>query len=560
MRRNPLKLLALLLPLVLLAGACGSDGGSDSTATTVAEEEVPTGGTLVIGAEQEPDCTDWIGTCGGSSWGYWMMNVTTLTRPFNAVKVGDAWDYKPTELLDGEPKLETEPVQKITYKLSSKVKWNDGTPVTSKDFKYTFDQITTGADIYDTTGYADIESVDASDPETVVVTFKQGKLYADWRALFGGGYGLYPAHILEGKDRNKEVASGYKFSAGPWIIESWNKGVDITLVPNTGYWGEKPKLDKVVFKILSDTSAEFQAFKAGEVSVIYPQPQPDVVSQIEAGLTGFKSKFTADTGNLEALWFHNGKAPFNDEKVRQAWGYAIDRDAVVNRLFGPLGVKTASQSLNPPILSKFSDTKAWSMYKKDLKKVDELMTSAGWKKGSDGIWEKGGQKFNAIFKSTTGNKRRELTEQILQEQLKEAGFNFTIQNQKAGDLFGDQLPKGDYDVALYAQVATSLSPSNCNTFCSKNIPQAPKFSGQNWGRVNLPAIDPLLDKVDGSLDDDERAENQKKADKLMAAANVALPLDPLPNILLWSESVVGPLEDNAVMGPFFNLHKWGLKK
>jgi peptide/nickel transport system substrate-binding protein len=546
-------LVAIAAVIGLLASACGG-GKSDSSSTTAAA--VKTGGTLVVGAEQEPDCTDWIASCAGSSWGTWTMQVTTLPHSYNMVKKAGAWVYEPSDLLAGEADLKTTPKQVVTYHINPKAVWSDGKPITATDFKYTWDQIAHGADIYDTTGYANIESVDDSNPSSPVVTY--AKNYADWKGLFGGQFSVLPSHLLQGKDRSKEMANGYSFSGGPWKIESWQKGTQATLVRNDAYWGTKAKLDKVVFRFITDTSAEFQAFKAGETSVIYPQPQPDAVDQIKAGLTGFNSLYTSDTGNLEALWFNNGKPPFDDVKVRQAWGYAIDRSALVDRLFGPLGVKAPMQTLVPNILKKFTDTNAWGAYTKDLTKVDSLMTSAGWTKGADGIWAKGGKKFTVVFKSTTGNKRRELTEQILQEQLKAAGFDFTISNQKSGDLFGSQLPKGDFQVALYAQVLTSLTVSNCSILCSKNIPLAPKFSGQNWQRVKLTAADPLMEDVDNNLDDSARATSEKQADKLLAEANVALPLDPLPNILLSSKKIVGPLGDNPTMGPFWNMHLWGL--
>src|SRR5205807_4659780 len=178
------------------------------------------------------------------------------------------------------------------------------------------------------------------------------------------------------------------------------------------------------------------AFKANETMIIYPQPQPDAVDQIKAGLTGFNQYFTDQTGNLEALWFNNSKAPFDDVKVRQAWGYALDRTAIVNRLFGPLGVKNPMNTINPTILKEYADPTAWARYTLDLGKVSQLMTSAGWTKGSDGIWAKNGQKFTAEMRSTTGNKRRELSEQIVQQQLQAAGFQMTVNNAKAGDLFG----------------------------------------------------------------------------------------------------------------------------
>jgi peptide/nickel transport system substrate-binding protein len=217
-------------------------------------------------------------------------------------------------------------------------------------------------------------------------------------------------------------------------------------------------------------------------------------------------------------------------------------------------------TINPPILKDYSDTTAWSQYALNLSKVNQLMTSAGWTKGSDGIWAKGGQKFTVAIRSTTGNKRRELTEQILQQELQAAGFGLTVNNAKAGDLFGSILPKGDYQVALYAQVLTSFSPTNCAIQCDFDIPVAPKFSGQNWGRIKVPELTTLYDKVDAELDESARMADNKKGDTVGATNNVALPLDPLPNILLWSKKIAGPVGDNPIMGPFFNSNLWGLNK
>ena len=559
--RHSSPFFVLLLALALVAAACGGGGGGNKSSNTGSNANVPAGGTLVIGAEQEPDCMDWIGSCSGASWGYWTANVTTTPRTYNVVKKGAGFGYELSNLLTGEAELKTSPQQVVTYHINPQAKWSDGQPITAHDFKYIWDQVAHGSDIYDTTGYANIQSVDDSNPSTPVVTFKTP--YADWKSLFGGQYGLMPSHLLEGKDRDKETADGYTWSGGPWMMPAggWQKGSQITLVPNPNYWGTKPKLDKIVFRIITDTSAEFQAFKANETMMIYPQPQPDAVDQVKAGVPGVNQFFTDQTGNLEALWFHNGKAPFDDVKVRQAWGYALDRPAIVNRLFGPLGVKNPMNTINPTILKDYADATAWSKYTLDQSKVNQLMTSAGWAKGPDGIWAKSGQKFTVAIRSTTGNKRRELTEQILQQQLQAAGFQLTINNAKSSDLFGKILPQGDYQVALYAQVLTSFSPTNCSIQCSQNIPTAAnKFSGQNWGRINVPELTTLYTKVDNELDESARMADNKKADPIAADNDVALPIDPLPNILLWSKKIAGPVGDNPIMGPFFNSNLWGLNK
>lgn len=573
------RLSAVLLGTALIAAACGSDDAAEDTPTTTAAASTETtaaaatttaapattdappvadGGTLTIGADQEPDCADSMNTCGGSSWGYWMMNVTTLPRLYTTEKEGDLWVLKPTDLVDGEPKVETSPKQKVTIKLTKKGVWSTGDPITSADLKYTYEQIAgpDAKDVYDATGYDKIESVETPDDQTFIMTFKEP--YADWKNLFGAGYGFVPSKILAGKDRNTEMKDGYSWSAGPWKIEKWEKGVSITLVPNDKYWGDKPKLDKVVFKFIPDTTASFQAFKAGEVSVLSPQPQIAVIDAIKAGFDG-NSAASAETGAVEALWMNNAKAPFDVLEVRQAIAYAIDRDVVVERLFGGLGVKKAVQSFNPPIVAKYAGTD-FDIYKKDLKKVEELMTKAGYAKGSDGIWAKGGAKATFSLKTTAGNARRELTQEILQSLFKDAGFEMTIENAKAGDLFGKIVPSGDYQMALYAQVATSPTPGLSTIFHSRNIPgPANEDSGQNWQRVNIPALDPLVDQVDVETDDAKRIAASKAADKILAENVASLPLDPLPDILLWAKNVDGPSQ-NPVMGPFWGLHKWTLSK
>ena len=126
------KLAALLLGAGLVAAACGSSSTTASSSTaatatttattaaagvttaaaattvaTTAPAAAVDGGTLTIGAEQEPDCADVINSCGGSSWGYWMMTVGTLPQAYVVAKEGDAYVPKPSSILVGEPTLVT---------------------------------------------------------------------------------------------------------------------------------------------------------------------------------------------------------------------------------------------------------------------------------------------------------------------------------------------------------------------------------------------------------------------------------------------------------------------
>ncbi len=548
--RTRLVSIALILILALAASACSSN-------------EEASGGSVTIGAEQEPDCLNFIGSCSGSSWGFWMVAVNTLPRAYSAERVGDEdkWEYKATSLLAKEAELETDPVQTIKYTISDDAVWSDGEPIVGQDFVFTWDQIANGSDVYDSTGYVDIDSVKVDPDNEKVVTVTMKKNYAAWKSFFGGNYGVLPEHLLKGKDLNDAMGSGYTFSGGPFKLteNGWEKGKSITLIPNDKYWGDKPKLDKVVFRFQADTTAEFTAYKAGEVLAIYPQPQMDVIDALNGESLEGEQIVNAVTGNTEALWINNDAAPFDEEGVRQALGYTIDRNEVVNSLFGEIGVKKAVNSFVPPVVSSYSDPKAFADYKPNSTKADALLTDAGYAKSSNGKWAKNGKLLSFEIHTTEGNERRKLTLENIQKQLNDEGWTVDLKFVPAGDLFGDLGPTGQFQVALYAQVLTTLDPSNCNLFCSVNIPtDENENTGNNWTHTNVKGADELLGKVDSSLSESSRAKASKAAEKLLAGAATSFPLDPLPNIFLWSDKLSGDIDENPIQGPFWTLNKWSL--
>jgi peptide/nickel transport system substrate-binding protein len=554
-----LQLVALLAILALVLVACG--GGDDDDAGTTNDTSsttVPAGGagTLTVGAEQDATCADWVSNCAASAWGAYAMLYQTMPRVFDYAKQGEDWVEVPNPMMAAMPTVSTvNGKQTVTYPINPNAVWSDGEPITSEDFRYTWDQIVNGKDIYNPTGYVNIESIDTTDPKTAVVTF--GETYASWTALFSADYGIFPSHILEGKSRHKQMKDGYDWSGGPWIFD-WDKGVSITLTPNPRWYGAKPTIEKVVFRIITNTASEFEAFKGAQVDAIYPYAEESAVEAIKGGIPNTKSIFTAETGTVEALWMNNAKFPLNSLAVRQAVAYAIDREAIVEALFGDLGITTPLNTLNPPILSRYADRNAWANYRLDLDQVNTLMEGDGWTK--DGaFWEKNGRTAAFTIQSTAGNKQRELVEQILQEQLREAGFKLSIKNPSADDLFNKVLPAGNYQMALYGQQNTDLNPSLCGIFCSDQIPsKANDFSGQNVQRVDIPELDTQLKTVDSTFDEPTRIAASKDGDRIMAENQITLPMNPFPNVALWHERITGPVSDNPILSMFWNMHLWSL--
>jgi peptide/nickel transport system substrate-binding protein len=405
-------------------------------------------GTIRIAAEEEPFCADWIASCAGSSWGNWVLGNLTLPQATNVDPDGN---YVPGDMLVDFPTLEPGPPMRVTYRIKPEAVWSDGEPITSTDFQYTWDQIVNSKDIYDTTGYANIASVDTTDPKTAIVTFTEP--FAGWRDLFAGFYFVLPSHILEGKSRSKAMKDGYAFSAAPWELEGgksgWKKGKTITLVPNDAFWGTQPSIGKVVFQFIPESSAELEAVKTGQVVAAYPLPIDGALDQLDESSN---LSYTVGYGNsFEALWVNADAAPLDSEPVRQAVIYATDRQAIVDAILKPaVREGRVLQSFIVPTFRQFYEP-SFEQYAPDQSKVDELMTGDGWEKNGSGIWEKNGKTASFTVNSTAGNESRELAEQLWQSQLQQAGFELEIKNFDADVLFGDRLPKGNFDIALFTR-------------------------------------------------------------------------------------------------------------
>ncbi|GAC1598341.1 MAG: ABC transporter family substrate-binding protein [Acidimicrobiales bacterium] len=499
---------------------------------------------------------DWIGSCAGAAWGVYTVQGNTMPKAYDFT---DKSEFAPSSVLTGPADFVGTPTEKITYHINPKAVWSDGQPITSHDFNYTFQQVSTGKDIYDTTGYSQIDKVDDTDPHTAVVTFKTP--FADWQQLFSAFYGIFPSHLLEGKDRDAMMKDGYTFSGGPFMLDHWTKGSEIKLVPNPMYFGKKPNVSSITFKFLTDTAAEQAAFKSGQVLGVYPQAQPggEALKQVPG------VDFSAVSGlSYEALWFETEKPVVKSKAVRQALAYATDRDAIVKQLFGPIQPDIqAIQSMYTPAFGKVYTT-PYSKYKVDLKQVDTLMTGDGWAKGSDGVWAKGGERAAIELKTTTGNKRRELTAQILQSQWKAAGFDLKVTTEKAGVLFGKDGPSGNFQVALFAQTPSDNDPSQCSIWCSKNIPSAANGNaGTNWYRINDPALDKAELDADSNLDAAARIQDGVDAQKVLAELVPAIPLDPFPDIVAINADKVGTetgkFRHNFVYGPYFYANQFFAK-
>lgn len=535
---------SVALALAAIAGVAGLWGCSGTTPSRPVD-----GGELTLAAEQEPACLDWIGTCDrGSEWAYWILGAETMPRAFDVQ--ADA-TYAPAAVLDGDPVVSAGPPATIIYRIRAGANWSDGQPITAADFKYTWQEITAGSDVFDRAGYDQIASVDASDPKLAVVTLKRP--YGAWRDLFSAFTGILPSHLLAGRDRGAALRDGYTWSGGPWKLDIWRRGQDLRLVPNPAYWGPKPHFRSVTFRFLPDPTAEIGALASGQVNGGYPQPQPALLDGIRRAPVNVS---VSDGLAFEAVWMNTEHGILRDPSVREALAYATDRDGAARRLIQVVDPHVGVLESTVTAANRTATSAPFSRYGYNPARAAQLMRAAGWMKGPDGVWARDGVRAALLFRTTLGNPARRLVQQLLENAWKLAGFDVTIRDEDASALFGTSLPKGDFDVATFTFSSTP-DAGQCVLWCSDQIPSIGNhFTGQNFSRISSAELDADWAAVEQAMDATAHAAAIKAAESDLASELPVLPLYPRLGAVVMHRAVRGPVGDNAVLGPFWNMEQW----
>lgn len=550
MRRRATWLLAgaALVATVLSAGALG--GTARQSAATP-----KTGGTIVFGAEQEPDC--WNSQLADCSL-FWGL---ILTQPMlqGAYQIFPDYTLQP-QLVSGA--TVTKNPFAITFNIRPQAHWSDGVQVSANDFIFTWKTFVNPANnVSSREGWDQIASAKKLSAKKVKFTFKRP--YAPWKYLWQP---VFPAHVLQGQDFNKvwnesitDPKTGKAISNGPYLWAGWQQGAQLTLTRNPNYWGwtpkgkyHKPYADKIVMRFITNTNSEIQAMKSGEVDMIYPQPQLALADL--KGQSGLKIQshagalFEGLTWNLDRA---KGGPLMRSPLVRQALQYAINRQALVKQLFGTLKPDLTPLQSNMYVQTQKEYKPLFTRYTYNLAKVDQLMKKVGCAKGSDGIWVCQGQRMSYNFGTTAGNKLRELAFEIMQAQAKAAGFEFKAAFQPAGVFFSSAgVFGGNFQIAQYADVGTGDPGGLVASF---------KCGGEaNYGKYCSTKVTKFLEASDQELDPTQRAVLVNKAVALMSINTPRFPLYQKPTYLVYKDKVLGLIDNGSLAGPTWNVMDWSL--
>ena len=495
-----------------------------------------------------------------------------------------------------EPTLENGGVsadgKSVTWKLKRDVLWSDGEPFTAKDVLFTYEFITNPAvNSPSQSNYQPVENVEVIDDHTVKVNFKE--VNPAWFIPFTGLRGaVLPAHAFKeynGSNYLQAPANYLPISTGPYRMlppgikpqevlflgSSLIQTVKILYEPNPHFReADKPYFSRIELKGggLAAEAAR-SVLLVGDVDFAYNlQLEPSMLDALAIDgnghvVTSFGSRVeqiivnhtdpnrsTAD-GERSSLEFPHPF--FEDERVRQAFAYAINREAIAE-LYGSTGQVTYNNLVAP---ANFVSPNSFFEY--DPQKTTELLEEAGWiDEDEDGVREKDGRRLKIVSHAASGSLQRQ-SQQIILDNLKAVGVDVEVNLIDASAYTGtpeinpNSVFRFQADLQSIDVSTESPDPRAYMQFwqCSSIPQKANGWSGINLGRWCNPKYDKLFAESNVEIDPEKRRELFIAMNDLQAQDVAMIPLVHLAKVAGVNNAIEG-VDLTPWDGNLWNVKDW----
>lgn len=527
------RTLALLFAVLL--AACGGDAGDGGG--TEAGKPV-TGGTAIF---------DVLGQFQG-------FNPVTVTHS-TSIEAGRYMLFTPLFRYDED--LQPQPYlaerweltdTSVTFHLRPDVRWHDGPPVTAEDVKFTFDLAKNPetASLLGSAYLSQIESATVVDPRTIRFAFSAPHA----QALDGFWWEPLPKHLLEGVPPAELAQAEFNrnpVGSGPFRFVRWDQGEQLVLEANPDFpaeLGGRPRLDRVVFKVLAEPTAMVTELLNGSADVIGYTLLPDQAQQVQQAPGATLKHFPA-----REFWYvawNNTREPFSDPRIRRAMAMAMNRPELIEGLLHGFG--TPAHGMIPPWSPLYTPAEPLPY---DPAQAKRLLAEAGWTDSDgDGIVDKDGRPLRFTLLTNTENRLRQDIATVLQQQLRQVGVATDVRTMEFQSML-QQFKARDYDAVISAWILDTFKVDPVPLFACA---EARKANTANRTGYCNPRADRLIEQG-------LRASDAGQAKQTWAEFSQILQQDQPMTFLFWLEDLggVGPRIQGVEMdvrSKLVSVHDW----
>jgi peptide/nickel transport system substrate-binding protein len=462
-----------LSPLLAACSTSSSPGSSSSAGKA--------GGTLTMGIASPPDTLD----PGATGLALTLLISMTMFDPLvwwlpDASGAGSRFVPGLAESYTVSPDSSV-----YTFKLRKGVTFHDGTTFDATAVKATYDHIVDPA-TKSKSGLGALgpyRETKIIDPYTVQIVFTQPNA-SFLHQQAAGNFGIASPTAL--KKYGPTGFGSHPVGTGPFAFESYAVGSQLNLVKNPKYtWGPPAlssgpaKLDKLVFRIVTDDSGRYNALQAGQLQIAMSLPPNDIAAAQKSGQ--YRQLTVQSIGTPDGMPINVTKPPTDDPLVREAILYAVDQEKLVSQVL--FGVDTAAHSVLTPITPGYSKASA-SLYSYDPAKASALLSQAGWVQGAGGVRSKGGKQL-ALDVILFANAGMELPTQFVVSELNKVGFTAKTTVQPFVTAQGSY-NAGLHNLGSFGYYGTD--PYLLNIWANSDAIKA----GFNWSHYDNPQIDATI--------------------------------------------------------------------
>jgi peptide/nickel transport system substrate-binding protein len=330
----------------------------------------------------------------------------------------------------------------ITFTLRPNARWHDGVPVTAEDVRFTYEKLVDpSVRTPYSSSYELVQSVEALDPRTVRVTYKEP--FAP--ALESWMMGIIPRHLLEREDLNTTRLLRQPVGHGPYRFVRWKTGELVELAANHDYFEHRPSIDRYLYRIIPDQATLFLELLTNGVDLSSLTPLQYRRQTGGPFIERSYWKFRYPSFGFTYIGYNLQDPRFSDVRVRRAINQAIDKQAILDGVLYGLGAVATGPY----------PKESWAYHgdiapaRHDPPAARALLAEAGWiDRDGDGWLDRDGQPFRFTLLTNQGNEVRRQVAELVQQQLKPLGIEVRIRIIEWSTFVHEFIDKRRFDAVL----------------------------------------------------------------------------------------------------------------